>query len=94
MSDLPDDAAWILASDASTGCGYEELYIRCGDEAVIVIVTACIHEHEHRIALCEFHVSLVEAGNVCGPCDDLGHHCPVTLLAEVTEQGERRVLPS
>lgn len=68
-----------------TACTMEIGYDQCGADAVIKVLSGCVHEHLYQADVCQYHVERVANGeSLCGVCADVdGHDCPITVLAEV-----------
>ncbi|MFG2076941.1 hypothetical protein [Nonomuraea maritima] len=82
---------------AEAGCTIEGnlSWRACGSEVVMRATVGCVHEHLEDVAVCQHHVEDLAVGEVfCTPCYGYGpgHSCSVSLLAEIDEAGERRVL--
>src|SRR5262249_30874370 len=97
-TDPPAGAAGETASagvDATAGCVVVWVPSRemCGREVVLRGTVGCEHEHLEDIAVCQFHIEELAYGELwCTPCYDAEHVCPITLLAEIEQAGERVVL--
>lgn len=58
----------------------------CQARATVSYSGGCVHEHVFTVRKCDAHAEAVRlaesatGGLYCGPCQDSGHRCPVTLV--------------
>ncbi|GAA1768276.1 hypothetical protein [Nonomuraea bangladeshensis] len=89
LIDLLDGDAEELLSCAVVDLPDDE---PCDRDTVIVLLMGCVHEHLGVTPCCQFHVGCAaEGGLLCPDCYD-DHECRLEAVAEVTAEGERRVL--
>lgn len=74
------------------GCAVELLGLNttCQQTDTVRYIAGCVNEHLDDDRFCGRHAAMLLGGELlCAECWPLGHHAPVTALAQVLPTGER-----